>query len=112
MSDQEQQFLVCFATSALYPRPHGRVLTVRKINDYRPAWLLPLSMFWLLPMLPLLRTLTATLSLSPLHLLSMPLTSGLCCIAVAFHFLVVVSAVVVEVDSPGHPSFLAFPNID
>jgi hypothetical protein len=33
-------------------------------------------------------------------------------IAVAFAVLVPVSVVVVEVDSPGHPTFLAFPNVD
>jgi len=32
-------------------------------------------------------------------------------IAVAFHVLVPVSVVVVEVDSPGRPKFFAFPNI-
>jgi hypothetical protein len=33
-------------------------------------------------------------------------------IAVAFVVLVPVSVVVVEVDSSGHPKFLAFPNVD
>ena len=33
-------------------------------------------------------------------------------IAVAFDFLDLVFAVAVEVDSPGHPRFVAFPNID
>ncbi len=33
-------------------------------------------------------------------------------IAVAFDSLVPVSVVVVEVDSPGHPRFVAFPNVD
>jgi hypothetical protein len=33
-------------------------------------------------------------------------------IAVAFDVLVPVSVVVVEVDSPGRPKFLAFPNVD
>ena len=33
-------------------------------------------------------------------------------IAVAFVVLVPVSVVVVEVDSPGRPKFLAFPNVD
>ena len=33
-------------------------------------------------------------------------------IAVAFDFLVPVSVVAIEVDSPGRPSFFAFPNID
>ena len=33
-------------------------------------------------------------------------------IAVAFAVLVPVSAVVVEVDSSGHPRFVAFPNVD
>jgi hypothetical protein len=33
-------------------------------------------------------------------------------IAVAFVVLIPVSVVVVEVDSSGHPKFLAFPNVD